>query len=193
MSDGTRPRDLRRDRTLRGSRGERRTVQQLSVHAVLRLSVERFRMFEPTGLGTFAARLLPRPLLDLLGSATWTPTCCLRVDTRVSAHDYGCVSSTLPTGVVTFLFTDVEGLTKLLHELGYAYADALHEHRRLLREAFTAHDGVEVDTQGTPSSSRSAAHRMRLTLRSLRRWGPRSRTSASMSARVAGDRSTCPP
>ena len=58
------------------------------------------------------------------------------------------MSSTLPAGVVTFLFTDVEGSTKLLHELGDAYADALHEHRRLLREAFTAHEGVEVDTQG---------------------------------------------
>ena len=58
------------------------------------------------------------------------------------------VSSTLPTGVVTFLFTDVEGSTKLLHELGDAYADALHEHRRLLRESLTAHSGVEVDTQG---------------------------------------------
>ena len=54
----------------------------------------------------------------------------------------------LPTGVVTFLFTDVEGSTKLLHELGDAYADALHEHRRLLRKAFTAHNGAEVDTQG---------------------------------------------
>jgi len=58
------------------------------------------------------------------------------------------VTRALPTGVVTFLFTDVEGSTKLLHELGHAYADALHEHRRLLREAFTAHEGVEVDTQG---------------------------------------------
>ena len=58
------------------------------------------------------------------------------------------MTSTLPSGVVTFLFTDVEGSTKLLHELGDAYADALHEHRRLLREAFSAHDGVEVDTQG---------------------------------------------
>src|SRR6476646_569274 len=54
----------------------------------------------------------------------------------------------LPTGVVTFLFTDVEGSTKLLHELGDTYADALHEHRRLLRKAFTAHNGAEVDTQG---------------------------------------------
>ncbi|MFO7572608.1 MAG: adenylate/guanylate cyclase domain-containing protein [Gaiellaceae bacterium] len=53
-----------------------------------------------------------------------------------------------PTGVVTFLFTDVEGSTKLLHELGDEYAAALHEHRRLLRQAFDAHGGVEVDTQG---------------------------------------------
>jgi len=58
------------------------------------------------------------------------------------------VTRALPTGVVTFLFTDVEGSTKLLHELGDGYADALHEHRRLLRAAFIAHDGVEVDTQG---------------------------------------------
>jgi hypothetical protein len=54
----------------------------------------------------------------------------------------------LPTGTVTFLFTDIEGSTRLLHELGDAYADALAEHRRLLREAFTHHGGAEVDTQG---------------------------------------------
>jgi predicted ATPase/class 3 adenylate cyclase len=55
----------------------------------------------------------------------------------------------LPTGTVTFLFTDVEGSTKLLHELGAeGYAAALAEHRRILREAFDAHGGVEVDTQG---------------------------------------------
>jgi len=53
-----------------------------------------------------------------------------------------------PTGTVTFLFTDIEGSTKLLHELGDAYVDALAEHRRLLREAFARHRGVEVDTQG---------------------------------------------
>jgi predicted ATPase/class 3 adenylate cyclase len=54
----------------------------------------------------------------------------------------------LPEGTVTFLFTDIEGSTKLLHELGDAYADALAEHRRVLREAFRRHGGVEVDTQG---------------------------------------------
>jgi predicted ATPase len=49
---------------------------------------------------------------------------------------------------VTFLFTDIEGSTPLLHELGDRYAEALAEHRRLLRESFSRHGGVEVDTQG---------------------------------------------
>ena len=54
----------------------------------------------------------------------------------------------LPSGTVTFLFTDIEGSTRLLSELGDAYADALAEHRQALRDAFSAHGGVEVDTQG---------------------------------------------
>jgi predicted ATPase len=54
----------------------------------------------------------------------------------------------LPSGTVTFLFTDIEGSTRLLHQLGDGYADALAEHRRLLREAFSRQGGVEVDTQG---------------------------------------------
>ena len=55
----------------------------------------------------------------------------------------------LPTGTVTFLFTDVEGSTRLLHEAGSdAYAQALAEHRRVVREACAAHGGIEVDTQG---------------------------------------------
>ena len=55
----------------------------------------------------------------------------------------------LPAGTVTFAFTDVEGSTKLLRQLGTdAYADALAEHRRALRATFVRHDGVEVDTQG---------------------------------------------
>src|SRR5918994_185023 len=54
-----------------------------------------------------------------------------------------------PTGTVTFLFTDVEGSTRLLHALGAeAYAEALAEHRRVVREACAGEDGVEVDTQG---------------------------------------------
>jgi class 3 adenylate cyclase len=54
----------------------------------------------------------------------------------------------LPAGTVTFLFTDVEGSTKLLNELGDAYAEVLDKHRRALRDAFARHGGVEVDTQG---------------------------------------------
>jgi predicted ATPase len=55
----------------------------------------------------------------------------------------------LPTGTVTFLFTDVEGSTKLLHELGAeGYAEALAEHRRVIRDACAAEGGFEVDTQG---------------------------------------------
>jgi predicted ATPase/class 3 adenylate cyclase len=59
------------------------------------------------------------------------------------------VREDLPTGTVTLLFTDVEGSTKLLHELGDGgYAQALAAHRRVIREACTRHYGVEVDTQG---------------------------------------------
>jgi predicted ATPase/class 3 adenylate cyclase len=55
----------------------------------------------------------------------------------------------LPTGTVTFVFTDVEGSTSLLNELGAeAYADALADHRAVIREACTRNGGVEVDTQG---------------------------------------------
>ena len=54
----------------------------------------------------------------------------------------------LPGGTVTLLFTDIEGSTRLLQRLGDAYAGVLAEHQRLLREAFAAHGGREVDTQG---------------------------------------------
>src|SRR5690348_7194566 len=58
------------------------------------------------------------------------------------------MTSDLPTGVVTLLFTDVEGSTRLLHVLGDGYGEALQEHRRRLRAVFAEHEGVEVDTQG---------------------------------------------
>jgi len=55
----------------------------------------------------------------------------------------------MPAGTVTFLCTDVEASTALLQSLGdRRYADVLAEHRRLLREAFAAGRGREVDTQG---------------------------------------------
>ena len=52
-----------------------------------------------------------------------------------------------PTGTVTLLFTDIEGSTRLLHELGNGYAAVLAEHRRIQRD-FGRHGGIEVDTQG---------------------------------------------
>jgi predicted ATPase/Tfp pilus assembly protein PilF len=54
----------------------------------------------------------------------------------------------LPDGRLTLVFTDVEGSTRLLHELGHGYAEVLAVHRRVLREAFAGHGGTEVDTQG---------------------------------------------
>ncbi len=56
--------------------------------------------------------------------------------------------TSLPTGTVTFLFTDIEGSTRLLQQLGDRYAEVLADCRRLLRTAFQAHGGREVDTQG---------------------------------------------
>jgi class 3 adenylate cyclase len=60
----------------------------------------------------------------------------------------GAVQTTLPSGTVTFLFTDIEGSTRLLQELGDRYGDIVRDHRRLVRETFGEHDGREVDTQG---------------------------------------------
>jgi class 3 adenylate cyclase len=54
----------------------------------------------------------------------------------------------LPSGTVTFLFTDVEGSTRLLQQLGPGYAEVLAEHDRILQTAFAAHGGREVDNQG---------------------------------------------
>jgi len=56
--------------------------------------------------------------------------------------------SDLPTGTVTFLFTDIEGSTRTLDRLGEDYPRVLEEHQRLLRDAFAARGGVEVSTEG---------------------------------------------
>jgi predicted ATPase len=59
------------------------------------------------------------------------------------------MKANLPSGTVTFLFTDVEGSTELLQALGpQSYADALAMHRRVVRSVFARHGGTEVDTQG---------------------------------------------
>jgi class 3 adenylate cyclase len=68
----------------------------------------------------------------------------------------------LPSGTVTFLFTDVEGSTKPLRELGAeAYGEALLEHRRVLREAFDAGGASRSIRKATPCSSPSRPRRAR--------------------------------
>jgi predicted ATPase/class 3 adenylate cyclase len=53
-----------------------------------------------------------------------------------------------PTGTVTFLFTDIEGSTRLLQELGDDWAGVLHDQRRLMRDAIAQNNGVELGTEG---------------------------------------------
>jgi YVTN family beta-propeller protein len=66
----------------------------------------------------------------------------------LSRREYACPVSALPSGTVTFLFTDIEGSTALLKQLGARYGDVLATHQLLLREAFAAHGGHEIDTAG---------------------------------------------
>jgi class 3 adenylate cyclase len=56
--------------------------------------------------------------------------------------------ATLPSGTVTFVFSDVEGSTGLLKRLGERYGELIGEHRRIVRETYGTHDGVEIDAQG---------------------------------------------
>ena len=54
----------------------------------------------------------------------------------------------LPSGTVTFVFSDIEGSTALLKGLGEGYGELLADHRRLVRETFGRFEGTEIDTQG---------------------------------------------
>jgi len=56
--------------------------------------------------------------------------------------------SSLPGGTVTFVFTDIDGSTRLLQHLGDRYAEVARDHRRILREALGGAGGTEIDTQG---------------------------------------------
>jgi class 3 adenylate cyclase len=58
------------------------------------------------------------------------------------------VETQLPAGTVTFVFTDIEGSTQLVRDLGEAYGDVLDDHRRILREELGGAGGLEIDTQG---------------------------------------------
>jgi class 3 adenylate cyclase len=56
--------------------------------------------------------------------------------------------ATLPAGTVTFVFSDIEGSTGLLKRLGDGYTELIADHRRIVRDIFRRHDGVEIDAQG---------------------------------------------
>ena len=55
---------------------------------------------------------------------------------------------TLPSGIVTFLFSDIEGSTRLFQRMGERYVELLEAHRGLLESAFSANGGHVVDTSG---------------------------------------------
>src|SRR5689334_13653788 len=69
----------------------------------------------------------------------------------------------LPTGTITFLFSDIEGSTRLAAALGAGWPGVLERHQALLRGPFTAAGGVEVATEGDsffvvfPSAARAVA------------------------------------
>jgi class 3 adenylate cyclase len=56
--------------------------------------------------------------------------------------------TTLPAGTVTFVFSDIEGSTGLLKRLGERYTQLIADHRRIVRDTFGLHQGVEIDVQG---------------------------------------------
>jgi predicted ATPase/class 3 adenylate cyclase len=77
--------------------------------------------------------------------STWR----LTVDNRdLQSSVEGASMPDHPSGTVTFLFTDIEGSTRLVQELGAAYRQLLEEHRRRIRRAVAAAGGVEVSTEG---------------------------------------------
>lgn len=91
----------------------------------------------------------------------------------------------LSEGIVTFLFTDIEGSTRLLRQLDERYVDALAAQRRLFRAAVTAHGGVEVDTQGDaffvafPDAAGAVAARLGSDARDLTTGPPAAHTPLS--------------
>jgi class 3 adenylate cyclase len=89
----------------------------------------------------------------------------------------------LPSGLVTFVFTDIEGSTRLAHVLGAGYRAVLHQHRTLLRGVLRLHHGVEVSSCGDSSltafpDARAALQACRAAQRTLEaeKWpGPQAR------------------
>src|SRR4051812_15307207 len=81
---------------------------------------------------------------------TWAEPRLAPVDPELLRGETCCAMTQdeLPSGTVTLLFTDIEGSTRLVKQLRDGYGEVLADHRRLLRAAFDAHGGREIDTQG---------------------------------------------
>jgi class 3 adenylate cyclase len=95
-----------------------------------------------------AARSRPRIELNHLGG---NHQCHRRICSHEEVGDTISTSDQmpdLPIGHVTFLFTDIEGSTKLLQRLGDRYAAVIEAHGHILREAIARGDGTEVGTEG---------------------------------------------
>jgi len=75
-----------------------------------------------------------------------------------------------PGGTITMAFTDIEGSTRLLQDLGDGYAAVLSEHHRLLRDAIAVHGGVERGSAGTASTSSSRRRAARSSRSSRANW-----------------------
>ncbi len=70
------------------------------------------------------------------------------VAVRISIDLFLRTMSSLPAGTVTFLFSDIEGSTRLLQELGDDYVKVVDDHRRIMRGVMEGRGGTEIDTQG---------------------------------------------
>lgn len=71
-----------------------------------------------------------------------------RIDLDLGNSPQPIHSTDLPSGEVTFVFTDIEGSTDLLRRLGPGFANVMHTHRRILRDAWVRHGGHEVCVEG---------------------------------------------
>ena len=101
------------------------------------------RPLEPTSAGARATRRgREPPRLDDGESAFEPPRPTTRGGRRLNTE------RSLPTGTITFLFTDIEGSTRLVQQLGEGYYPLLERHQAILREAWADHGGVEVMTEG---------------------------------------------
>jgi predicted ATPase/class 3 adenylate cyclase len=69
-------------------------------------------------------------------------------DVVAGGHAAARNATSLPAGIVTFVFTDIEGSTRLFRRLGDRYAELLDRHHEVLRDVWSRFRGREVKTEG---------------------------------------------